>query len=345
MRVLLDSPAQEGSLGDEALMEVIAQGVRDLGYGLGLILHDPHDFWSCTAATERIWRDTFRFDELNRYDILVSIGADVLDGEYGMHLSFPKLQLAKEAIRRGLKTSVVSFSFRHNPRCFETLKWIGESGLLCVRDKYSWENLRGIANRELVADAAFLLEPGELDEETLSWLDSGPRPVGINLVWHRTPLSLDAWVTDCVTVLERCENKRFVLIVHDRRGHDHKSLTALQSRLRGELRFVQCPSGRFAKALCGRLDWLLTSRMHLGIAALGMGTPVVCVKYYPYKDKFNGLLAHFDLEDYCVPSSCILELGPIIDRVQRERDCLRMKIQQRIGAVRKLAMGNFRALG
>ena len=40
------------------------------------------------------------------------------------------------------------------------------------------------------------------------------------------------------------------------------------------------------------VDLVLTGRMHLAIAALGMGTPPLCVAYM---DKFEGLFHLFDI--------------------------------------------------
>ena len=46
------------------------------------------------------------------------------------------------------------------------------------------------------------------------------------------------------------------------------------------------------KHLAGMVDLVLTGRMHLAIAALGMGTPPLCVAYM---DKFEGLFHLFNI--------------------------------------------------
>jgi polysaccharide pyruvyl transferase WcaK-like protein len=51
-------------------------------------------------------------------------------------------------------------------------------------------------------------------------------------------------------------------------------------------------SAREAKAVVGMVDLVLTGRMHLAIAALGMTTPIACMTY---QDKFEGLFEHFEL--------------------------------------------------
>src|SRR5574344_391976 len=65
------------------------------------------------------------------------------------------------------------------------------------------------------------------------------------------------------------------------------------------------------KALCGHLDCLFTSRMHLAIAALGRGKPVAA---FAYQGKFTGLFRHFDLpEDLILPSTAVDRLGAVLD--------------------------------
>jgi polysaccharide pyruvyl transferase WcaK-like protein len=54
------------------------------------------------------------------------------------------------------------------------------------------------------------------------------------------------------------------------------------------------------KALSGQVDLVLTGRMHLAIAALGMGTPAFCTVY---QGKFEGLMQMFELEGMTITPS------------------------------------------
>ena len=48
------------------------------------------------------------------------------------------------------------------------------------------------------------------------------------------------------------------------------------------------------KAVCRHFDFVMTGRMHLMIAAFGMGVPAVGVDY---QGKFSGLITHFGLSE------------------------------------------------
>ena len=56
---------------------------------------------------------------------------------------------------------------------------------------------------------------------------------------------------------------------------------------------AEVPRASQLKALCGLLDGLISSRMHLAIAALGMRVPVMAATY---QGKFEGLFQHFGLD-------------------------------------------------
>jgi polysaccharide pyruvyl transferase WcaK-like protein len=51
------------------------------------------------------------------------------------------------------------------------------------------------------------------------------------------------------------------------------------------------------KRLAGKVDFVITGRMHVAIAALGMGTPAICLTF---QGKFAGLLEYFSLEKYLI---------------------------------------------
>ena len=68
----------------------------------------------------------------------------------------------------------------------------------------------------------------------------------------------------------------------------------LEPELQASTRLIEekC-SARQVKAISGHCDLILSGRMHLAIASLGQGVPVVCLTY---QDKFEGLMEHFGLK-------------------------------------------------
>jgi polysaccharide pyruvyl transferase WcaK-like protein len=89
-----------------------------------------------------------------------------------------------------------------------------------------------------------------------------------------------------------------LLISHDYRGADGDDTclapihAALSAEMGGRLHY---PTARHSaaelKAMAGLMDCVVTGRMHLAIAALGMGRPVAGLTY---QDKFLGLFGLFE---------------------------------------------------
>ena len=92
------------------------------------------------------------------------------------------------------------------------------------------------------------------------------------------------------------------------------------------------------KALCGHLDCLFTSRMHLAIAALGMGKPVAA---FAYQGKFAGLFRHFDLpENLILPPTAVDRLGAVLDILAGSSPAPSALITTRRTSIRTLATIN-----
>jgi polysaccharide pyruvyl transferase WcaK-like protein len=71
---------------------------------------------------------------------------------------------------------------------------------------------------------------------------------------------------------------------------------------------IRTAQPRLYKAVTGRLDLVLGSRMHPAILAAGMGTPVVGLSYNP---KFAGFFQLIGRKDLCLPIDDLLRLdGP-----------------------------------
>jgi polysaccharide pyruvyl transferase WcaK-like protein len=93
------------------------------------------------------------------------------------------------------------------------------------------------------------------------------------------------------------------------------------------------------------VDGVITARMHLCIAALGMGLPVAALTY---QDKFQGLFHHFGLsEDWLLAPEQILAgnaLEKMMLRFIDENAVLKRQVQARLPEVKRLAMLNFESL-
>jgi polysaccharide pyruvyl transferase WcaK-like protein len=262
------------------------------------------------------------------FDALVVIGADVMDGYYSAYLSKELLIAADLAARSGMRSIILGFSFNDAPPA-ELRKYfagIDRAVELNVRDPISLERLRRFAPVRAipVADSAFLISPASVDEETRRWIAaakaSGKTVLGLNLhpmLFTSDPAAaLERLIAETAKALERVSGEHdaaWLLVPHDYRAPpygDEAFLRALQAAV-GErdglmVRYFEGHHrATTLKGLAGLLDGVITGRMHLAIAALGMGTPVMC---FAYQGKFAGLFRHFGLSE-----TWLVEVG-IFDR-------------------------------
>jgi polysaccharide pyruvyl transferase WcaK-like protein len=151
-----------------------------------------------------------------------------------------------------------------------------------------------------------------------------------------------------VRLLQQEPRLALVLIPHDRRGkvpdkilHD-RLLAALPEELRQRVLAAPCPkTANNAKWLAAHLDFLLSQRMHLAIAALACGVPVMC---YEYQDKAEGMLTHFGFGHFAIQPQELDHIERLADRILtavREAPFHKRDIQAALPRVLELARRNF----
>ncbi len=328
--IVADTHTVIGSVGDQALIGGLTTLLQQAGISSARVLCRPgvampqEEGLKFTALP--LWGSARQAGPLARELInaraLVVVGADVLDGFYSRFESVLRLKVAGFAARRGVPTLLCSFSFNGQPdpaACAALKKLPSQAALLC-RDEVSRERVARLVGErvELTADLGFLLEPsrsGVLEHTVAAWLRAGrggSGPVfGWNLSPHATKLLSEeqrAQVirasASVITRLVHEREARVVLVPHDFRPHasDGDLLADVFAQLPAELQqrvlLAQGPySAADVKQCCVHFDLVLTCRMHLMIAALGRGVPVVAVEY---QGKFAGALKHFGLGGDCL---------------------------------------------
>lgn len=302
-----------------------------------------------------------------KYDALVMLGADVMDGYYNPDFTKQLLVAADLAAKSGLRSIILGFSFNATPD--PTLEpffaSLDKRVSLNARDAISLERLTRFAQCQarLVADSAFTLRPGQIDQETESWIrnerEAGRRVIGINLhpmlIRNADAEQIQRMVrlmADIVRAVDACGPLSWLLIPHDYRdaiGHgDGVCLRPLMSKL-SALQGIHCRyfdgmhRASTLKALTGHLDGVVTGRMHLAIAALGMGVPVLCLTY---QDKFEGLFRHFGLPSEFLLAPVVLENEVTLrDKLTYFIECLpklTQQVQLKTPQVLELAESNFK---
>jgi polysaccharide pyruvyl transferase WcaK-like protein len=102
-------------------------------------------------------------------------------------------------------------------------------------------------------------------------------------------------------------------------------------------------SAAAVKAICARLDILISGRMHCGIAALGQGIPVAL---FDYQGKVKGLLDYFGL-DSAIPfqADAAVQAKVLLDKtvpLLQQRDIYAAKVRKSLPSVMELSAKNVR---
>jgi polysaccharide pyruvyl transferase WcaK-like protein len=159
-------------------------------------------------------------------------------------------------------------------------------------------------------------------------------------------------IANACKALAESDKCRFLLLPHD----DHEDSADL-ARLAQTLLEIggeswshlvtPVPRAAMAKRLAGMCTHLFTCRLHLGIAALGMGRPVTG---FPYQGKFEGQFELFGLSEEGLISpdrfpTSVEELVALMRARIAQSDALAKQIQSRLPAVQALSRKNFDGLG
>lgn len=299
------------------------------------------------------------------------LGADVLDGRYGdWHIEL-RADLIQELSRLGTKVRILGFSCHSCPSqtAIRILTTMPGSVSLHARDPFSYQRLAALGCKSLScnADLAFLLEPDDKGSELqqiLTWICGekavGRYVIGVNLARitiSEASLSNEELVRKFADfsdeILALSSQFSLVFIPHDfGRSEIERSSSdlALALQVHAHIReshpdrtFVVDKQFRSAqvKSIASTLDFVVTSRMHLAIAAIGSGVPAVCITY---QDKFEGMLKMFNLGDLAISPERALIDGQLskffIDNFEL-RDSYRELIKASLDKVKKAAIGNF----
>ena len=279
----------------------------------------PINSWTGSYPLERIYQSILKVQPSD----VVILGADCMDGFYSPLLSLTLLALHDLCANTiGISSYLLGFSFNSKPNwmMIRAFRSLSNDTVVSIRDAISLERYQQKVGKpaRLVADAAFMLQPEKsfhLYEEIAQWV-SGQKTasrVVIGLNFHpmlRKYNGADDIKSDALKlaiiieeILLRHKNISFVFISHDDRSKltDNLMLSNMVNYLKSQSDELiervfyrqEVPRAHQLKALCGLLDGLISSRMHLAIAALGMGTPVMAATY---QGKFEGLFKHFELD-------------------------------------------------
>lgn len=314
------------------------------------------------------------FRVAQEYTHFVVPGADVMDGYYSEDSPLLKLRLISLAHATGLKCSVLGFSFNNQPkeRCINAFQKLPSDVTIHARDPLSKTRFENHINRQinLVSDLAFLLKPNAeqaVINQAQLWIEKekkqGNIVIGINPnktlaknLKTNTPLELAKIFSDLIKNLNsELKNTSFVLIPHDYRQDvlfpgDNTLSELIKAQLPEDIQqrcwlFEQIRlKADEVKDICQYLDLVITSRMHLAIACLGVKTPVLGIVY---QGKFEGLYSYFELDQMLIEPREAIQADKLLSFVIsgiNNRDKIKEKITYNIPTVIELAKQNFSEL-
>lgn len=317
-------------------------------------------------------RSYHQFNQIaQQYTHFLVPGADVMDGYYSEASPLLKLRLISLAQGAGLDCSLGGFSFNRQPKpsCIQALQKLPKNVKLHARDPQSKVRFEQHLQRpiNLVADLAFLLfpsiEPSAITPAQ-SWINQerskGNLIIGINPnktlasnLQTDSSTELAALFANLIQDLhQKIKNISFVLIPHDYRsdqkfpGDDILS-ELIQQQLPLALQSSCYPltETRLRAAevqnICQCLDFVVTSRMHLAIACLGVHIPVQGIVY---QGKFEGLYSYFGLEHLLIEPTEAIQPDKLLSFVTsgiENREQIKQQIAQKLPQVIALAQQNF----
>ena len=362
------TPTSAGSLGDQAMVDAATSHLAD-ELGRRVVI-GPNMFDTRSSAHGA--RNPGKLPVLATLAGMVLharhvglIGADVLDGVYSAASILKRLKVLEMAHRVGAETRVFGSSWSQTPSD-QVIAFLRKAAWLRLhaRDPISKARMETALDREvtLVADLAFLLRPEIRTPEAQAasrWIVArqaeGATLLGVNLSGHTLRTAPDHGTGAFSGLIGRwldADPKRAILIMpHDRRpgmGGDMLVLERLHQALQGRFadRMYMLPQTLDAwelKALAGTVDLVLTGRMHLAIAAMGMGTPALCTVY---QGKFEGLMSHFGIDDLTMAPEDVLagRCDQQLAAVTSRRTDLVHRIRHRLPAIMKLSRKNFEGM-
>lgn len=268
------------------------------------------------------------------------IGADIMDGHYSPNECRRRVAMAHLAEATGVRTVILGFSFNDSPHplAVSALNSLPTTIKINARDPISLERLSRALTRpvDLSADIAFQLQPAgrsALLDSMIPWIEQQQAAerlvIGINANFLAAPSTMrrdggrpliEAYASELAAFAADRPDVAYLLVPHDYRSvsglPSDQSIAesiaqALPASLRERTHVIPAPAtAPEIKALAGRLDLVLTGRMHLAIAAIGGGTPAGGVVY---QDKFEGLYRHLELPPLCFDPTRLSEPRALAD--------------------------------
>jgi len=281
------------------------------------------------------------------------IGADIMDGVYGIKVSLNRLFLLRVINFLNIDSRITGFSWspNANPLCTKLVRIISEETKLCVRDPKSLQRLKThqILTVTEAADIVFSDESVDTSPVTEMWVSSSTKPIvavnisGLGVCVRNEYLQ---HIQQYKIIIECLQKKGFRILIlpHVFRIEDgdlETSSDLFRASCRSEDLLITEPlSPAQERQLFRAVSFVITGRMHIAILALSVGCPVIALETM---GKVQGLFELFDLGKYCLDRNLEFadEVIHVIGMLEKEYSSVCKLIQKKIPEIRQLSFQNF----
>ncbi|TVU62382.1 polysaccharide pyruvyl transferase family protein [Paenarthrobacter nitroguajacolicus] len=317
------SPASYGSFGDEGMIQGSRDSIVAASGKAQLFTPGPVEPWTAMGVTGvrsidgiialgRMHMDARKLRRLTRAERMVVLGADSIDGAYGIRSISQRVSLLNVAAAQGRRAELANFSFRRNPSsdALTALRRLDKRVRLTARDKNSQRRATEALQRAVgvFPDVAAYMKPGQsaVIDSLRAWVAGRDRPVVV-LVPNAHLAAFDG--TGYKEVARRFQaymvallDAGFAVVVlpHDVRekpGDIAMSEQLMVGMPHDDVMLAVPRNAQEAKGMLSLADVVVTARMHAGVAALSQGVPCVGLDYV---DKFAGQFQWYGAEQFVV---------------------------------------------
>lgn len=370
-----------GSRGDEAMIVATIQFYTSLNPTLPIYIvsadNAGNEYISSLPYTNikplKCWYGAYPLEKL--YNTILSVqpkdvcilGADCMDGFYSPYISLMLLAIHDLFSQtQNVKSHLLAFSFNASPSWMMryAFKKVNKQLAINLRDYVSHTRYeKMVGNAGVLADAAFSLQYDEhfagydrMKEWCSKQRKECKKIVAFNLHPMLRQYNYSEEIVDdakkvtknLAVMMHRYKSVAIVLLPHDARKRisDNNMLSIVYDELKNEYADrlyydAKVYHAAQLKGMCGLFDALISSRMHLAIAALGREVPVMAATY---QGKFEGLFQHFGLsEEYLMAplAFCTDEFQYVLDKFFDNHNELHNIIKEALPKVLTLSKKNF----
>ena len=308
-------------------------------------------------ATDKAFSELIKLLWLSRKaNSLILVGADVIDGRYHAEEAARKIKIVRMLSRTGVHCRIVGFSISENvsPLSAKQFKLLDGQVKAIARDDVSRVRMQKYANCQLGADCAFLMQAhteSKEFEKLVEWKGQQTFTVGLCLreedfMGEKGQRELPVFIKSLLAAMP--DSPTGIVLLPHHPGDIHM-LSSASDELKRQgyiniFAFSELPAAAQVKGYVSLCDHVITSRMHVAIASLGMNTAITCL---PYAGKFEGLFKHFEFSDAGIDRDKVHDddyLSAYLSKRFGKTDELQSQIRLRLPQIRKLSQSNFDGL-